>query len=374
MIRYNSILLSICVQFAVQGQHPIDHFQPEFRLHVGKIIKHSKKFAFPIPLSTQLLEISLLKQTTGNQLWEQDQHYPGYGASLIFGNLGDGQRLGYAFGFYPFVRLHFTSIGKKGGLAIRAGSGVAWLTKRYDPLTNQENTAIGSHINNVTNFQLESMFDISQAIQLQLGISLTHFSNGVSKQPNLGLNIPAAFAGVFWSPNRIARGAYQKLEDTRLPWRRWGAEAFGSIAWTENYSYGGPRFPVYSTGLSLTYQSYRSNRFIGGVHYELKMSEYYFGLETYSFSNPSEAKKGASRIMLSLGNEFIFHRMSVVLQAGTYVGGFSKGIPYPWYSKLSMRYYLPILPEKYPALFFDISLKAHHTNADYISWGGGVHF
>ena len=73
--------------------------------------------------------------------------------------------------------------------------------------------------------------------------------------------------------------------------------------------------------------------------YEYQTSLYAFSLHTYTFTDPQEARLGATRFGISIFEEFLFGHWAITLNAGVYLSKQSLLLPYPVYNRLGIRYY-----------------------------------
>ena len=73
------------------------------------------------------------------------------------------------------------------------------MTHRFDSDENYLNTAISSHLNYYFNLSFNTKFKISEKLLIGPSVSLSHFSNGAVKKPNLGLNLFTAGLGFSYS-------------------------------------------------------------------------------------------------------------------------------------------------------------------------------
>ena len=84
------------------------------------------------------------------------------------------------------------------------GIGSAYISKPFNYQTNYLNIAIGLHINMYANINLEAQIRMPHFI-FYTDFGITHFSNGGTKHPNLGLNIPAISMGVKYKTFNIVK-------------------------------------------------------------------------------------------------------------------------------------------------------------------------
>lgn len=133
-------------------------------------------------------ELSLQFPQRGIHAWEEDFRYPDKGFSLAYFNLGSNDKLGFGLALYPYINF---PLGKKNdwNLFFRFGSGLGYVEKVFDAKENIKNAAISSHLNGIIHLGLHITKQTGPSSECESGISLTHFSNGSTLTPNLGINV-----------------------------------------------------------------------------------------------------------------------------------------------------------------------------------------
>ena len=109
------------------------------------------------------------------------------GLSLTFIDPGNPNVMGYGLGLYP--QLHFPFNSKKKRSWFILGCGLEYNTKTYSD-ENYRFNAISSHFNALILLGFKKEFSISNKWSIGTRFMWTHYSNGATKAPNLGLNIP----------------------------------------------------------------------------------------------------------------------------------------------------------------------------------------
>lgn len=74
----------------------------------------------------------------------------------------------------------------------------------YDRETNPDNLVIGSHVTAYINLDAYLAWRLSRQVDVNIGWSVSHFSNGNTKFPNYGLNTTGPRLSVAYYPNRQA--------------------------------------------------------------------------------------------------------------------------------------------------------------------------
>lgn len=173
------------------------------RIHYGSMIIHSRAIkdigeAWPLGL-----ELTLGKHNTSQQAWNACNCFPKTGLILGFWDFNKPEILGHGFAANAFVEPVFGA-GKKVSFSIRAGTGFAWLTKPYDPLTNPYNFSYSTHIAFPLLLGVSAEVRLSGKLEMNLGLIYNHISNGGLKEPNKGINWPTATLGIELFPQGIS--------------------------------------------------------------------------------------------------------------------------------------------------------------------------
>lgn len=346
-------------------------FSLESSVHYGKILKHTPKLTFPVDNYSWGFELNARFQTYGRKPWHSLKRYPLFGVSAMYFRLGDKDLLGSAFAIVPNLALidikrkHFD-------WRFQFGAGLGYLTQRFDLAKNPSYNAVGSKLNSAITFRLGGNYKVNSQWAIGADFTFTHFSNGGSQLPNFGVNVPAASIGLKYTPNPLTPSDYTRPDSIPRVKKRFGVSMHFDLAFRETIVPGGPRYPTYIGSLAATYMINAGNRFHLGIDYEFNKAVYVFGLHTFDFNTEEEARIGASRLMVFIGDEFHYGNWSTFLQLGYYLGDFSFLKLFPIYNKLSIRYYLPPVGRPKTRFFAGVYLKSHLINAEYISFGFGA--
>ncbi len=364
-----------CLAFFLLCLAPVTHaqFALEAATYHSILWRHTPKTTIQTGHHVWGQEIGIRLQTQGKKPWQVWQQYPAFGIAFAHFRLGD-QSHGDAWGVLPHLNVPVLRTGRF--LAtFRVGTGLGYVTRPYNYFDNPGQNAIGSYWNNFTQFRLGGEYRFDAHWRVQVGGVLSHFSNGASALPNFGVNLFGGFAALAWSPDGIRETEFLPATEPRYGGRRWGGIASGSLALVEYSVFDGPRYPVWGISAAGYYQINRINRLLSGLEYEYNQAVYAFGLRSTEFKDKHEAEQGATRLALTVADEFLFGNLGVQVLAGFYVRGrLSRVVPEPWYSKLTVRYYLPPMFGTPLRCHLGLSLKAHSTTAELISTNAGLIF
>lgn len=343
--------------------------EPSF--HFGVVTKHTPKLDFAVKSPTYGIDINFKFQTFGKKQWHQLRNFPLFGITAMWLRMGNHKVLGNAFSLTPNINISLFEKKKWSGY-YQLGSGVAYMSRIFDVNENPNNNAIGSHVVTTIFMKFHAFRQLNTNWKLHTGVSLNHFSNGGSRLPNFGLNIPALMIGVTYVPQPLRKENFIFRETSKKRIRKFGGEVQTGFGLVQRFAVGGPRYPIYIFGIAGNYYLNQVNRLIIGLDYEQNRAIYHFSLDTFHARTRKDAKKKASRMALVIGDEFLFGSWGINLQFGVYLGKFSFLKLGTTYTKFSTRFYLPnkgLLKHK---IFLNVSLKTHLTVAEYISLGVGV--
>ena len=301
-------------------------------------------------------ELSYLKPSDGRKSFQEKFLYPDIGWTLAWFNLGNPDRLGSGIAVYPFVNfpLHNKNDWR---FHLRYGVGLGYIEKIFDTKENVKNAAIGTHLNGVMHIDIHLEKEISESTLIELGTGITHFSNGSTGIPNLGINMATANLGLIHYFG--SKYAIQKNNGTQLK-NKAGFQTFVAGAYKKIYP---PKGKTYGAGtVSFSY-----------VHPIRQKSTWNLGVELFYDHSLQErllranSSRGGSsanfRPGIYAGYEVRLGHVGMLLNMGVYPYTTWKGDG-NFYHRLGSRYY-------FEKLFILMNLKTHFAKADFIEWGIG---
>lgn len=349
----------------------LEGVQLETAFHAGKIVKHTPKLVFDPPAQSLGIELHLGRRLTGQKRWHEWYHYPTFGVSLLYFDLGNPTVFGSAWAIYPTWDIKLFGI-EKASAMLQIGSGIAYLSHHFDPLSNPTNNAVGSHINNITAFKINTQYIFSKQYAASAGFSFTHFSNGASQLPNYGINIAGGNFRLIYTPQPIESVKKWGLRATEST-QKWGIALHADLAFVESTIYGGPRYPVKIFSMSATRKIFNANKLHLGLSYEENGAVADFGYYIGQYPDRETARRASSRLAVTVADELFLGNVSILLQSGYYVSkAWSWQLLGTWFNKLGLRYYTPPIGYPKTRFFAGIYLKAHKINAEYIALGFGA--
>jgi len=370
-MNFRSLLPSLCLlipflSFAQWGKG----ISVEPTLHIGQIYKHTPKLLFPVENISTGFELNFTNKKFGKKSWHQQLNFPKGGVSLFYYHLGNNRLFGQAIGLAPNIIFPIFSKNRLDS-NFQLGWGIAYVSKRFDPINNPENNALGSNINSINTFKWQLGYRVNARWKLNLGASFTHFSNGASQLPNFGINVPAITIGTVFTPNPIKAEDVITHQIEPLK-KRWGLSMHLDLAYKELSPAGGPRYPFYVASLAGVYRLSAVQELSLGIDYEYNKAIYTFELHTSGFGSEKEARRAATRLGIFLADEFLLGNVGLYGQLGTYLPGYDFRTGWFLYTKLAMRYYLPAIGKPKTRFYLGIYLKSHRITAEYLAIGIGA--
>ncbi len=343
------------MQLLSYAQDSIPAYGTGLTFHHGFIMPHRVEVNEIIKGHTQIVEFSAYKNTTGKRQWEQYFNNPKVGISAVYINTGNKESLGNAYGIFPFVEMPLNHW--KITWNLRAGYGLGYIEKPFDRETNYKNLAIGSKFNAL--IYVNSLWKYKfKKIESSVGVSLTHFSNGSLKRPNLGINLFSANAGLAYNfgstKNTIPFNGINKDHN-------WSKYINLNTGVKEIPPIGGGKYMVYT----LSYQMIKTVTNKSGVGFAAD-GFYNTSLEPLLIrvQNEDIGFRGNLRFGLSGIYTLALGKMEMMFQTGWYLYS-----PYHGngnlYTRLNSRYFIS------DKIFLNLALKTHYAVADYIEYGIG---
>ncbi len=338
-----------------------DNLKVGLNYHRGYNLPEYSSFLLKVNSPVQSLDLTLSKETVGNTAWEQLFNYPEYGFSLFYSSLGDREVFGNELALTYFFKIYLLDRDKF-KLYNRIGIGLSYVTKKYDPETNPSNIAVGSNLNIHFNAQFGAVYELSEKVNLNVGLSFDHLSNANTSEPNIGMNSLTAFAGLSYY---LGKRTERKLIELPKHEPKNQLYLFGSVGGKHLRSLSGEYFLTNSLSLEYVRESGRVFHIGAGVDvfYDTSVRAF-LEEEGKSFKSQDYFQTG-----VHLSQTLRYNRFSISLQQGIYIGlanrvednvMYNRGIIKYNFSenmsiRLAMKSHLHILD--YPEIGIGIKLK-----------------
>lgn len=142
---------------------------------------------YPETKNQQGIDLSFGTTTSDKGHWAELLNYPKTGVLLSYADFGNREKVGYGISVMPFFDFGMLNT-ITNRLRFQVGLGGSYNNLIYDKVTNPGNHAISTHL--TWAFRTFLYYDVvhRKDFNIKIGAGLTHFSNGHTRWPNLGLN------------------------------------------------------------------------------------------------------------------------------------------------------------------------------------------
>ena len=364
------ILLFFVVHCIYSQEEKNNHFALQLDYFYGNVIKHKKKISHLAISHPEGFMLSWNNKTTSKDKNLMRYNYPDYGYTFIYHDYKN-PILGKSYSLQANYTFYFGSRIKKNQFYLKLGQGIAYNTSPFDLENNNKNIAFGSHLLTTTtigfNYKRKRIF---KALDANIGILLSHYSNGLIKSPNIGLNLLSLNTGISYNldeQNPIDYSVtYQKDTASTMEPVKMNLQFSGGINSSSNIE--GKQFPFY---VGTVYADKRINQksilqfgseifFSNFLKEEIRFNSVAFPERPFE-----DGKADYKRVSLFLGHELDVDKFSIITQLGYYIY-----YPYPY----ETRYYERIGVKKYfgDQWFATATIKAHLFLAESIDLGIGI--
>lgn len=329
--------------------------------HYGFVLPEYQHFNYLVDESVKGFEISAFKRTIGKNSWEKIYRYPEAGLTFQFTTLGNRLVFGNELALFPYVSIplvrkkHFV-------LFNQFGCGIGYATKKFDLASNYENVSVGSHINVHFNYKLGAQVKLGKRFTVNTGLSFIHYSNANMAEPNLGVNILAAYLGTSMSLTKQDAFMDPSLEVHNRK------HEFDFI-----YAAGGKhtralQSSIYFTSSASVEYHYHLGRKIhigGGIDFFYDSAT---ETEMKALGKGNYKNRDAFNSGIHFSQEIVYHSFSFILQEGFYVGLLDEINESPIYNRAIVRWKFN------EHILMSISMKSHLHILDYPELGLGYYF
>ena len=155
----------------------------------------------------------LLKQTTGENLWEEDFGYPCYGIGIYSASFFENQDFGTPVALYGVFKAPFKRWSRL-SFNYESGFGLTFNWNAFNPSKNDYNPSMGAKESVFIDLGVNVNYELTRDFDLGIGYSFTHFSNGALKNPNMGLNTFSPKIVIAYRPKRFIPQFVKTLKPT----------------------------------------------------------------------------------------------------------------------------------------------------------------
>ena len=331
------------------------------KLQFGYPMSHHTQMLYLIQGHVKSTEIFFEKVANGKKNWHQAYRLPTVGVAAHYTDFGNPTEMGYAYAVIPYMKLHYIKR-KHFEFNARLGAGLAYLTKYFDRLENNKNSAIASPLNAAISINFEPEWK-TKYIDFGLGLSFTHFSNGAFQTPNLGFNIPTlSLAAAYKFNSNLPVLNKQKVFDEFKKQNNFELMFTGGAK--EIMPAQGPKYFVADMHFQYRrHYSVKSNLlFFADANYNRGYKRSYENWNDTTITNSTSLRAG-----LGIGYGLSFDRLMLFIHNGVYLYDKLHYDGY-LYHRVAAKYYFD---NNIVAMF---SLRTHFAKADVVELGIGYQF
>ncbi len=295
----------------------------------------------------------------GKDFWEKLYGYPVSGFGGSYWSLGNDEVLGKAYALYAFLNIPVYRRAERFSINYQGSAGLAWLTRKFDIYSNHLNRAIGSHANLYIRLGINGRFRLYKNCDLDIGLGVTHFSNGKTHSPNYGINAGTLSLGLNYLFNNET---VQNDPEIPVLQKRYIQSLIYSAGIKVYDNLYGRRYFISSFSYNIDYLLSHKRKIGLGTDF------FYDGAisEALADENGNADRKFSDLIRLGLHASYAIRYKKVVMgiQPGYYI--YSKYTDLTLlYSRIFLQYLLT------DHLISSVGIKSHFGKADFIEWGVG---
>jgi len=154
----------------------------------GNIFIHTPKLTHFAGTPVRGFSIIYAKPNRTGREWRRFFNYPNVGWSYNFKTYENPEVLGNSHSLTAFMQISFLPRRKYFDFGFKGFAGLGCFTNKYDPVFNPTNNAISTYLNVSADARLFAKIRL-KPVFFEYSYGLNHFSNGLIKAPNLGINV-----------------------------------------------------------------------------------------------------------------------------------------------------------------------------------------
>lgn len=355
-------MFSIYPKTAFAQIYPKKDFIISAEGHYGFIMSHKNNMAHLIKGHIYGGELSYTFRTDGCKPWQQIYKYPEIGLCVFTMYLANPHQLGNLGALYPFINLRLNKLSSNVHFNLRLGEGLAYVTKRFDRINNHKNNVIGSHLNGFVNIRLNASTLLANTWRLNLGIGLSHASNGAAKTPNLGINMATLNAGIGYV---FGNKCIDVRMDTIVPCaKNWKISLMAISGIKEREIPDGPKYLIFGLQTNVYKTLNYKNKLGGGIGATYNNATI---AEWTRDSIPTKQLADILQVGAKFSYAYIINKLSFPVDFGVYFYK-RQNANGQFFHRIGVRYMLT------KHLIANLTLLTHWAKADYFEGGVGYEF
>lgn len=328
--------------------------------HGGFILAHSPFMRHLAVSHPAGMELNFQKQTNGSETWHQLYRFPRIGFAFDYFDLRNPV-LGQAYAGSAYLNKTLLKT-RHGALNYRLGAGLAYLPVGYSQETNHKNTVVSSALNATMQTRFEYEHRLGRRLSVLTALGLNHYSNGATKKPNQGINIPTLSFGLNYHSVSETTPAFLPLPEFE---RNWFFTLSTTAGVRQLNAINQKKYLVQSlTATAAKPLNRKSNLVLGAEFFYDRSLKVQQQTDTTLTGKPFPDTNKAG---LFLGHELLIGNLAFNTQLGFYAyRPYKTGTAY--YERLELKYHFT------PAVFGGVGLKVHGFAADVVEARLGYKF
>lgn len=332
-------------------------------LYGGIVVAHSEMVS-NIEAHTWGGEVLLSRRMRNQNGWSANYLAPRYGIALHFTEYGQPDLMGQSFGLLPHIE--FNLLKRPNYQAtFRLGTGIGYFTRTFYTDDRMKSRAIGSRFNGNMHLGVWNHFALTDGLELNLGVAITHFSNGNVREPNWGVNTFTFGGGV---QGLFAEESGPRSGPTDTGFYRKGWKGSLSLAWgtKQNGYLDGTRYSAWNIQATANNRLGPKSELLAGIDF---FYDPIYPNYLYPDSIRTDEERDTDKLHLALlvGHELWLGKIAIMTHVGGYL--YTPGNEYkPIYQRVGIKY------RPFWWLYSSVSLKTHLSVAEFIEWRVGWYF
>jgi hypothetical protein len=303
-------------------------------------------------------EFSIRKNTYGKDAWQQLYKYPAYGLRFVYSSLGNDEVLGKLWGIYLYFQITIANFNRF-KIINQFGLGYSRVNRKYDIEDNYLNVAVGSYGNIHFNTRFAATYQITDYLKINTSLSLDHFSNGNTAEPNLGINYITWMSGLSYAIGKQTPKGIPGLMEKDGSFEQ---ELLAAIGGKHSRALASTFYRTHSLSYEVRKQTFRA------LHLGLGADLFYDSSVEDQLEKDGKEFQPINRFQsgIHFSQTIVYNRFSLTFQEGIYLGLTEKVNNYFMYNRGIAKYKLT---DKVTAR---IVMKSHLHILDYPEFGIGV--
>jgi len=330
-------------------------------MHYGFIIPIAGSMDILLKAHVPAIELNYVNKPLSTLPWQLAYHGPETGVAFFYAWLGNPAQLGNMMGIYPFINFHLQKSYKE-ELYLRIGIGLAYMPVIFDRLSNHKNNVIGSHVDAMLNVRFNSHIYLSNRTRLELGLGVTHASDGNYQAPNLGINLLTFNTGLSYCI-QPAKYVPKPYKDSVSHSDKIENNVYVAAGLSEREPPDQGKYGAVTLNYTLYYKLSTKSKLGGGIDI------FYNQTNVARLADDSILLKSWLQNVqygLKVSYELTIGKFSLPYELGAYL--YTKYTGSEIYDRIGVRYYAN------RHIIVNLTLLLHYASADYIEWGMGYRF